>query len=315
MKEIFKIIFIGTPDFAVPSLKALLNDPEFNLTAVITQPDKKVGRKQILTPPPVKILGLEHNLKIFQPEKIKTIEPEIKELAPDIIIVAAYAQLIPKSILDIPRFGCVNVHGSLLPKYRGSSCIQAAILNGDSETGVTIMLMGEKLDNGPILFQDKIKILSNDTAGSLYEKLAELGAKILVPTLKNYLTGEITPQAQDDNLASYVKNLKKEDGKINWDKDAIYLERFVRAMQPWPRAWTNIIINGKSLTLKIIEAQVEKNDNNLKSGELFLVNGSLAVKCARGALLILKLQLEGKKEIASAEFLRGYKDIIGKILA
>lgn len=315
MKEKIKTIFIGTPDFAIPAFRALKNDSDFNLIAVITQPDKKIGRKQILTPPPVKIEANKNNIPVFQPEKISELTSKLINLAPDLIIVAAYAQLIPKSILAIPKFGCVNVHGSLLPKYRGSSCIQAAILNGGAETGVTIMLMGEKLDNGPILSQDKINILSNDTAGSLYKKLADLGAKILISALKAYLKGEITPKNQDETSASYVKNLKKDDGKINWNKDAVYLERFVRAMQPWPGAWTNINLAGKNLTLKIIEAKVEKNKNNLKPGEIFLTNGIFAVKCAQDALLILKLQLEGKKEVASAEFLRGYKEIIGKILA
>jgi methionyl-tRNA formyltransferase len=314
MENKIKTIFIGTPEFAIPSLKILISDPEIELALIITQPDKKIGRKQILTPPRVKIFAQAHNLPVIQPEKISEIEPLLYSQAPDIIIVAAYAQLIPKSILNMPKYGCINVHGSLLPKYRGSSCIQAAILNNDIKTGITIMLMGEKLDNGPILAQAEIKIENNDTAGSLYNKLSALGAEILLPTIKALIKNEIRPVHQNESLASYAKELKKTDGKINWQNSAEYLERFVRAMQPWPGAWTNINIADKNLTLRIIEVKIENIKNNLSPGEIFLTPEGLAVKCEQNALLILKLQLEGKREISGAEFLRGHKNIGGQIL-
>ncbi|MDP3043507.1 MAG: methionyl-tRNA formyltransferase, partial [bacterium] len=241
-----KTIFIGTSDFGIPALRALAKDKQFEIIAVITQPDKPTGRKQILTPPPIKAEAEKYQIPIFQPEQIKNLQTEIsaqgecasgaKNLKSDIIIVAAYAQIIPEEILNLPKYGCINIHGSLLPKYRGAACVQAAILNGDGQTGVTIMKMDKGLDTGPILWQDKINIESRDTAGALYEKLSRLGAKILPIVIKKYIAGVIKPIAQDNARASYVKRLKKQDGLIDWAKSAVEIERFIRAMAPWPSA-------------------------------------------------------------------------------
>lgn len=315
-----KTIFIGTPDFSVPSLRALINDKNFNVIAAIAQPDKKVGRKQIVTPPPVKVEALKYNIPVFQPEKISDLKPEIKNLRPDIIVVAAYAQIIPKSILDIPRYGCVNVHASLLPKYRGASCIQAAIINGDKETGITIMKMDEGLDTGPIIFQKNINIENFDTGGSLFNKLSALGAEILTPALLKFVSGEIKHIPQNNSKASYAGLLKKNDGKINWSKNAEQLEKFIRAMNPWPSAFAQIKsqkskIKSYLLIFKIITVEHEPiKINKYQIGEVFLNDEKLAVQCGRDSLIIEKLQMEGKKVMESKEFLRGQKDFIGTIL-
>lgn len=309
-----KTIFAGTPELAVPCLRALINDPQFEITAVITQPDKKVGRKQIITPPPVKIEAQKYGLTVFQPQKIANLKPEILNLNSDLMVVMAYAQLIPKEILEIPHYGCVNVHASLLPKYRGASCVQAAILNGDKEIGVTIMKMDEKLDTGPILYQEKIKIGANNTAGELYNKLSDLGVKILISTIKSYINGELKPIKQNNSKSSYAPILKKADGKINWQNNALYLERFVRAMHPWPSAWTKIKNDSQEILVKITKVASDTlKINQYKIGELFLLDNQLAVQCGRDALIIEKIQLEGKKEITTEEFIRGYQKLVGKI--
>jgi methionyl-tRNA formyltransferase len=310
-----KTIFIGTPDFSVPSLRALIEDAQFDIMAVVTQPDKKVGRKQIITPPPVKVEALKYNIPVFQPDKILNLKSEILNLKPDIIIVMAYAQIMPENMLKIPKYGCINVHASLLPKYRGASCIQAAILNGDKETGVTIMKMDKGLDTGPILAQKSVNISSSDTAGTLYRKLSELGAETLTPTIKEYISGKIAPQGQDNSIANYIGLLKKEDGKIDWKKTAALLERFIRAMNPWPGAFASLKIKNNYLLLKIIEVEHRPiKINNYKIGEIFLYGNDIAVQCGQDSLIIKKLQLEGKKAMTSKEFLLGNKELIGQIL-
>jgi len=311
-KNKIRTIFIGTPDFSVPSLESLSRDDYFQVIGVITQPDKKVGRKQVLTPPPVKVEAVKNNIPVFQPEKIGNWKLEIGNL--DLIVVVAYAQIIPENILNLPKYGCVNVHGSLLPRYRGASCVQAAIANGDRETGITIMKMDKGLDTGPIIFQDKIGIEDNDTGGSMFKKLSELGAKALVPALKKYINGEIIPEAQDNSKASYVGMLKKEDGRIKWYEDAIAVERFIRSRLPWPGAWTRIKNDGEK-NIKILEVLHETLSGNKKNlGEIFFSGDDLAVQCGNGALLVKKLQTEGKKAVTAEEFLRGYKDFVGKVL-
>ena len=315
-----KIVFIGTPDFAVPSLRAMINDARFAVAAVVTQPDKKVGRKQILTPPPVKVEALKYNLKVWQPNKISDFRFPISAI--DLIIVIAYAQILPEYILNLPKYGCINIHASLLPRYRGASPIQAAILNGDKETGVTIMKMDKGLDTGPILAQKSVKISSSDTAGTLYGKLSKLGAEILAPTIKEYISGKIAPREQDNSIASYIGLLKKEDGKIDWKKTAAELEKFIRAMNPWPGAFASLKIkNQKSKIknnyqiLKVIEVKSQPlKINNYKAGEIFLHNNELAVQCGHDSLIVKKVQLEGKKAMPAQEFIRGQKNLIGKFL-
>jgi len=310
-REPIKIIFAGTPDFAVPGFRALLNDENFKILAVITQTDKPVGRHQILTPPPIKTEAQKNNIPVWQPNKIADIKKEIKKANPNIAVLIAYGQIIPQEILDIPSFGWINVHGSLLPKYRGAACLQAPILSGDKKTGITIMKIEKGLDTGPILKQTEVKIKLEETVETLHDKLSALGAEILTSTIKDYINGKIKPKPQDKEKASYAPTLKKEDGKINWQKKAEKIERMVRALNPWPGTWTKI--KNEKLKIKNMESGILPI-NKYKPGQIFLHNNKLAVQCGQDALIIKKLQLEGKKETTAEDFLRGYKDIIGKIL-
>lgn len=306
-----KIIFVGTPQFAVPSLKALLADTRFEVKAVITQPDMPAGRSMELTPPPVKIIANNYGLRLFQPQKISQIIDEIRALEPDLLVVVAYAQIIPESILSIPHKGCINIHGSLLPKYRGASVLQAPLIHGDAVTGITIMLMDKTLDTGPILRQAEYSIKPTETADSLAVALSELGARTLPDTLDNYLGGSITPHPQDNSLATYVGRLEKKDGIIDWSLSALEIERFTRAMSSWPSAWT--WIKGKQLKILEVDPHIVEI-NSQKAGKTFLYNSSLAVQTGNNSLLVRRLQLEGKKPMTSQEFIRGYKDFIGSVL-
>jgi len=280
-----KIIFIGTPQFGAIILEELIRN-NYQPVLVITNPDKPAGRKQILTPPPVKLTAQKYKISIEQPERIKNYELGIRNLKPDLIICAAYGKMIPKEILEIPCYGCLNVHPSLLPKYRGPSPIQAAILNGDKETGVTIMLMDEKMDHGPILNQRELEFsILNFQFSKLHDKLADLGAKLLLETIPDWINGKIKPQAQDEKKATYTKIIKKEDGKIDWKKPAQEIERQIRAFNPWPGAFTFIQKKGKKIRIKICQAELSKDNNKL---------------------IIKKLQPEGKKPMSFEEFKKGY---------
>ena len=306
-----KIIFIGTAAFGLPAFAALLEDENFEIALVVTSTDKPVGRKQLMVSSPIKLAAQKKDITVLQPVSIIEVTHKIALLNPDLIVVAAYSQLIPEEILNIPKFGCLNLHASLLPKYRGSAIIQAAILNGDDETGLTIIKMDKGLDTGPIIAQIKVKIDPEDTAGTLYDKLSETSADFLVDTVKGYLAGKITPVPQDASQGSYAKELSKSDGLIDWNKSAKNLDRFIKAMSPWPMAWT--WWQGKQV--KIISAQTETIEiNSYKPGKTFKYNSGLAVQCGQDALIIKKLQLEGKNELESAEFLRGQKDFIGNML-
>lgn len=306
-----KIIFIGTAEFGLPAFEALIKDSDFAIALAVTQPDKPIGRKQIITSSPIKIAAEKNNITVLQPEHIIDIKEKIALLSPDLIIVAAYAQLIPEAILNLPKYGCLNLHASLLPKYRGSAIIQAALLNGDEQTGLTIIKMDKGLDTGEILAQTAINIDNEDTAGALYDKLSGISADFVIETIKKYLTEKIKPMAQDSSLASYAKELTKSDGLINWSKPALYLEKFIRAMNPWPVAWT--WWNGKQV--KIISAQSQPIEiNTYKPGKTFKYNAGLAVQCGQNALIIKSLQLEGKSALESEEFLRGHENFIGNIL-
>lgn len=309
--EKIRTIFIGTPSFSIEALKSLIKDPVFEIIAVISQPDKAVGRKKILTPTPVKIEAEKSGIRVMQPANISAINDELRALNPDLIVVIAYAQLIPEKILSIPKYGCINIHASLLPKYRGASVLQAPILNGDAESGITIMKMDKGLDTGPIISQAKIDLDKNETPISLAEKLSRLGADILIPSLKKYISGEIIPRKQDDEQANYVKTLTKEDGKIDWNDSSIVIERKVRAMKPWPGTWT--VWNGK--TIKIIDVEPDHHIiNAYRTGTVFCDNGKMTVQTGINALIVKRLQLEGKNAMDSAEFLRGNKDILHAVL-
>ena len=300
---------MGTPEFALPSLRALLNDGRFEVVAVVTQPDRPVGRKQEIIPSPVKKFALEHNLQVLQPEKVKTnpaFWEELRELHPDVVVVAAYGKILPQEILDMPPQGIINVHASFLPKYRGASPIAAAILNGDKETGVTIMKMELEMDTGPIIAKSEPVVLSpTDTTATLTPKLAEVGAKVLSESLSKYLNGEITPAPQDETQATYVKILKKEDGLIDWKQDEEQVARQVRAYLPWPGAYTHL----NSQQMKILSAEAEPSADNAK-GQIAKIDGDLYI----GKLRIDKLQLAGKNPMDGKAFLAGYPQSIGQNL-
>jgi len=309
--QVIRTIFMGTPEFALPGLKSLIEAPDFDIVGVFAQTDKPVGRQQLLTPPPVKKLAQQHNLTIFQPEKIRTEVETIKNLQPDLIVVIAYGKIIPQEILDIPKYNCINVHASLLPKYRGAACLNAPILNGDKETGITIMQMEAGLDTGPILRQTKTNLHGQETLPLVHDKLAALAGEMLVTALRDWIQGKIKPQPQDNSQASYIKTLKKEDGKIDWSKPAIEIERMVRAFSPWPGTYSSY----QNKIVKIIAVENKPlTVNNHKTGEIFLIDNKLAIQCGQEALVILKLQLEGKKIMNSAEFLRGNQNFISQIL-
>jgi methionyl-tRNA formyltransferase len=308
----WRLAFMGTPDFATPGLKALINDERFQVVTVFTQTDKESGRGQIKQEPPVKKLAAANNITVFQAEKIRTEAETIKKLDLDLIVVIAYGQIIPKDILEAPRYGCFNVHASLLPKYRGAACLNAPIMNGDSESGVTIMKMDEGLDAGPIIRQEKIILDKKETLSTLHDKLSKLGAEILPETLNDYLIGKIESRVQDQESSSYIGLLKKKDGQINWNDTAEKIERLVRALNPWPGTFSR---DAKNKQIKILEAAcLNQETEKHKIGEVFLSENRLAVQTGQGALLILKLQTEGARALFSNDFLNGNPSFIGQIL-
>lgn len=307
-----RTIFMGTPEFAVQTLLSLITDDGFEIIAVFTNPDEKIGRQQIVSEPPVKKMAIKHKLTYYQPIKIKSETDTIKKLNPDLIVVVAYGHLIPQEILDIPQYGCINVHASLLPKYRGASCLQAPILNGDRMSGITIMKMEAGLDTGPIIKQVAIELATDENLESLGEKLSELSGQIITRTIKDYIDGKIKETTQNEAGATYVKITKKEDGKIDFTKSATEIERMVRAFYPWPGVWFNLMIpDGKNKKIQII-----KTENNIITGQFapvgqfFKHQKQLGLQFAQDAISVLDLQIEGKKPITSQAFMNGYKDLI-----
>jgi len=316
MSNKIRTILIGTPEFAERIFRKLMEVglPSIEIIAVITAPDKPVGRKQVLTPSPVKKWALEANLSVLEPDKIRKPEwiAKIKKLNPDLIILAAFGQIIPQEILDIPKYKALNIHPSLLPKYRGASPIQSTILNGDTETGVSLMIMEPELDHGPIIAKLKIKSQKlKITYTELSKELADLGAELLIKTLPKWIDGKITPQEQDHSQATFCNIIKKEDGRINWNKSAESIERQIRAFQKWPENYTDF--NGK--ILKITEANFANKKTEKKPGETFLdENKNLSVQTGNGILILNTIQLEGKKPMPVKDFLNGHPEIIGSIL-
>ncbi len=307
-----KIVFMGTPDFAVGALEALV-EAGHEVVAVVTQPDKPKGRGKEMQQTPVKVCALKHNIEVFQPVKIKTAEAVevLRGYEADLFVVAAFGQILSKEILDMPKYGCVNIHASLLPKYRGAAPIQWAILDGEKETGVTIMQMNEGLDTGDMLTKVIVPIEDTDTGESLFDKLAEAGAKLLVETIPQIEAGTLKPEPQDDSLSTYAKMIKKEMGLIDWKKEAIVLERLVRGMNSWPSAYTHF--NGK--TLKVWEAAVEGGENKAEPGTVVEVTkNSIKVQTGQDLLVLKQIQLEGKKRMDVAAFLLGYKVEVGTVL-
>ncbi len=308
-----KIVYMGTPDFAVPALEALISAGH-EILAVVTQPDRPKGRGKELAVSPVKECALSHGLKILQPEKIKTKEAvdELKTFDADIYVVAAFGQILSEEILNIPKYGCVNIHASLLPKYRGAAPIQQAILEGDSETGITIMQMNVGMDTGDILATKVIPITEDDTAGTMFDKLSVLGGELITETLPKLEAGEITPVPQDEELSSKCGKITKEMGHINWNMSAVKIRNLVQAMDPWPSSFTRI--GGK--TLKIWSA---KAWNEIKKGAPGTVcevtKESFLVNTGSGQLEVFEVQLEGKKRMKVKDFLLGYDIKVGDILS
>jgi methionyl-tRNA formyltransferase len=313
MKKKEKIIFMGTPEFAVPALKALHKSNQ-NVALVVTQPDRPKGRGRKVIPPPVKgvAIGLGH--EVNQPASIRTDEfaDHIAKYKPDIIVVVAYGHIIPKNILAIPKIATINIHASLLPKYRGPAPIQWAIINGEIETGVTAMLMNEGLDTGDILLSSKIKIFSDDNSGTLHDRLADLSADLLIKTIECIETGDINPIPQDHTQATYAPLLKKNDGRINWEMPAETLEAFIRGMMPWPGAFT---FHGNK-RLKILKARHIIVDTVETAGTVIKrFPDELCVATGKGVLSVIKIQGESGKRLLIKDFLRGYKIPPGTILS
>ena len=298
---------MGTPELAAVCLDALLRMPEFQLVGVVTQPDRPKGRDLKLTPPPVKELALRHQLPVLQPERARD-EQFIRELAawqPDLIAVAAFGQILPQRILDLPKHGCLNVHTSLLPKYRGAAPIQTAILNDDDETGVTIMKMDIGLDTGAIVSVERTPIDAADNAQTLHDRLARLGAALLIKTIPDYVSGRITPQPQPADGVSHCAKIKKQDGAMDWKLPARTLWNRVRGFTPWPGAFTHFNAGGKPLLLKIWEAELAEGAGS--PGQILKAEkGGIMVACGEGALRILVLQREGGRRVSAAEFLAGF---------
>lgn len=307
-----KILYMGTPDFAATILLRLIQSNN-EIIAVVTQPDKQKGRGKAICFPPVKELALEHNLSVYQPLKVRETEfiDFVREMAPEVIVVAAFGQLLPKELLDIPTYGCINVHGSLLPKYRGAAPIQYSIIDGEEETGITIMHMDVGLDTGDMILQASMPIDKDETGGSLHDKMAILGGDLLVEALEKINLGTAPRIPQEDSKATHVKILHKNMGIIDFNKSAIEIERLIRGLNPWPSAFTYL---GKK-TLKLWKASVEQIDKEAKPGEIIEVRkDSLLVMTGKGTLVIHELQLEGKKRLQTEEFLRGNNIPVGTIL-
>lgn len=308
-----KIVFFGTNQFAVISLEALCNS-RHELAAVVTQPDKKRGRGLKLAFPPVKIFAEERGLKIYQPSllKEKSFIDEISKISPDLLIVVSYGKILPKEILDIPEIYAVNLHASLLPKYRGAAPINWAIINGETETGITIIKMNEYMDQGDILTSRKVKIESEDTTGSLSDRLARIGADSLLETIELIEKDKVVQLSQDDRAATFAPRIKKDDARIDWSKTSVEVSNFVRGMNPHPGAFTYI---GEKL-IKIWKAKSLSAPEGYNAGEI-LDSGKeqgVVVSTGKGSLLITELQLEGKKRMGAVEFLRGHKVKIGQKL-
>jgi methionyl-tRNA formyltransferase len=312
VKDKFTIIFMGTPDFAVPTLH-LLSQKGYDVALVVTQPDRPKGRGRKLVPPPVKVKALELNLEVTQPSTLKSKEftDQIKRIQPDFLVVIAFGHILSDKILQLPKFGAINIHASLLPEYRGPAPIQWAIINGDSQTGITTMFMDKGMDTGNVLLTEKEPILPEDTAATLHDRLANSGADLLIRTLKDYAAHKLKPIVQDHSKATYAPLLKKQDGHIDWQRPAEELEPFIRGMTPWPGAFTF----HNETRLKIFKAApIPENISEAAGTILKAFPDELRVATGRGALSILEIQGPSGKRLDVADFLRGYRLPPGTIL-
>ena len=308
-----KILFMGTPEIAAESLKAIIDCGKFEIVGVISQPDRPFGRKLKMMPSAVKILALEHGLNVMTPESVNTPESieMIKGLNPDIIVVVAYGQIVKPAILEIPQFGCINLHTSLLPKYRGAAPIQRAVLAGDKVSGVTVMYMNEKMDDGDIISQTEVAIGENDTAAILHDNLSRVGSCLLVETLPKIFDGTNERVSQNKNEVTFAAKLKKSDGLIDWSKSAQEVHNQIRGMNSWPVCFVQCVINGKEQNLKIWNSLIA--DGGEKSGAepgtmiAFTDSGSPVLKTGDGCVSLEFVQPEGKKKMEGSAFVRGYR--------
>lgn len=296
-----RVVFMGTPDFAVPSLQKLL-DAGFEVCAVYTQPDKPKGRGHKLQAPPVKELALRHEIPVFQPASLRKeeVQQELQSFQPDVIVVVAYGKILPKVVLDLPRLGCINVHGSLLPKYRGAAPIQWTVINGDGTGGVTTMFMGEGLDTGDVLLKAETPVGAEETAGQLFDRLKDLGADLLLETLEKLERGKLTPVPQNEEDATHAPMLSKELSVIDWSKPARELHDLIRGLNPWPSAYS--YLDGKKL--KIHASRVAEGSG--EAGEAFSKDGNLLVYCGKDALELTEIQTENGKRMDGKSYLLGH---------
>jgi methionyl-tRNA formyltransferase len=309
-----RVVFMATPDFAVPALHLLIRN-SYQIVAVYTQPDKPAGRSLQPVPPPVKRLAMDHSIPVVQPETLEASSAfeELASCSPDLIVVAAYGRILPSRMLSLPKFGCVNLHPSLLPRHRGSSPIANTILCGDEVTGVTVMLVDAGMDSGPILAQREVFVSPQDTSGSLTPKLAWIGAELLLESLPLWIGGKIRPRPQDESQATFSRMLTKEDGEIDWKLPAVQLWRRIRAFDPWPGcyAWW------KGRRLKVCEALPLAGAGEV--GKVVAITepapAAVGVGTGVGVLGLLRVQLEGRREISAADFVRGQRDFVGSVLA
>ena len=300
-----RIIFMGTPDFSVPVLERLI-ESDYEVVAVVTQPDRPKGRKRILSPPPVKVVAEKHQIPLFQPEKIRNEFEPILSLKPDLIVTCAYGQILPKEILDAPRFGCINVHASLLPQLRGGAPIHYAIIEGKEETGITIMYMVEALDAGDMIASRAIPIEEDDHVGTLHDKLSQLGAKLLIDVLPKLFTNDIDPQPQDDSKATYAYNIKREQEIIDWNKSQKEIYNHIRGLHPWPVAYTTY----DDQVIKIWWAEKCEQNAEAEPGTIVSIEKDGLI-CATGdqkTIKITEIQPSGKKRMTVEQFLLGSKD-------
>jgi methionyl-tRNA formyltransferase len=312
-----RVVFFGSGEIGLPTLQWLATSPQVNLVGVVTQPDKPVGRSQVLTPPAPKKTAIALNLPVLQPVKIRRSEELslIKNLSPDLIVVMAYGQILPRALLQMPSLACLNLHASLLPRHRGAAPIQAAILAGDQVTGITVMYMSEGLDTGDILLTRPIQIRRRETAGSLHDRLAKLGPEALATGLDLILSPEAPRIPQDESRASYAPKLERESGIINWAQDCWHLDRLVRAMDPWPGAFTFVpAADGTPRKLKVHRALPIHRFAGEPGVVIRVGSRGIAVACGNGALSLLEVQLEGKRRMAAMEFVHGFSLPVGTAL-
>lgn len=310
------IVFMGTSELSEVILKTLL-EKNYNIVGVFTKPDAKIGRKQELFSPLVKKIAEEKKIPVFQPKKFdETVIESLKNLKPDLIIVAAYGKIIPQAVLDIPGFGCINVHASLLPKYRGPSPIQNALLNGEKETGVTIMLMDKGIDTGDILSQEIIPIKQDDNAGSLLEKMSRIGADLLLKTIPLWIERKIEPQPQSSSSATFCQMIERSDGHLCWTDTATEIYDRYRALTPWPGIFSYWENDSTLIRLKMNTIELQKINPQQKytEGEVFEIADDIGVQTGNGVIILKEVQREGKKSMTAKEFRNGYPDFIGSIL-